>query len=234
MPDGPAAPAPQPLTSETAGIDAGMARKNRKAVTRKNRRILCFVDESGTAGAKNDQFSLGCVVVFASEAGRADKTFSDLLHKNVNEVHAAEWQPNTLKGLINRFANASTPESLLMVNRLCNGAEGKPAELYAMFLVETVKMVLKMFGKRQGMEKIGNVHVIVDENQHSTDRSFREVIDRAMGADGYFRAVEHVVVIDSKASRLLQLADVVAYARALVGRNVVSAAQLEEFGIHLT
>lgn len=48
-----------------------------------NKRILCFVDECGTAGAEG--FALGCVMAWARDCGRADKTFSDILEPNAGE-----------------------------------------------------------------------------------------------------------------------------------------------------
>ena len=200
--------------------------------TRKNRRVLCFVDECGTAGENG--FALGCVMVFAAEAGRADKAFSDLLERNANEIHASEWRIDVLKDLISRFAiSRRRPENLLMLNRLAQEQAEEPAELYGRALVETVKTGLKMFRKRGGIEKIGNVHVIADANQHNTRGAFRKIVDEAMNRDGHFRAVEHVAAIDSAASRLLQLADIVAYARALSGRRNMSEAELKRLGIHL-
>ncbi len=53
-----------------------------------------------------------------------------------------------------------------------------------------------------------------------------------MADGGYFKAVEHMAAIDSAASRLLQLADVVAGTHTLVGRKM-STAGLERCGIPL-
>lgn len=52
-----------------------------------NKRILCFIDECGTAGQNG--FALGCVMAWARECGKADKSLSDLLEPNANELHAS-------------------------------------------------------------------------------------------------------------------------------------------------
>lgn len=59
---------------------------------------------------------------------------------------------------------------------------------------------------------IGNVELIMDRNGHNTYPEFMDLIQFAMQEDGRFRAVEHVTQIDSAASRMLQLSDIVAYA----------------------
>src|SRR3546814_8948954 len=65
---------------------------------RLNKKVLCFVDEYGTAGTAS--FHLGAVFVLANEAGRLDKCFSDLLEPNANEVHAANMSDGYLQGLL--------------------------------------------------------------------------------------------------------------------------------------
>ena len=55
---------------------------------RLNKKILCFVDEHGTAGAGD--LYLGAVFVFAREAGGIDKRFSDLLPASAKEIRAGD------------------------------------------------------------------------------------------------------------------------------------------------
>lgn len=52
-----------------------------------NKKVLCFIDEYGTAGTAS--FHLGAVFVMSNEADRFDKRFSDLLEPTANEIHAA-------------------------------------------------------------------------------------------------------------------------------------------------
>lgn len=67
---------------------------------RLNKKVLCFIDEYGTAGTA--PFHLGAVFVLASEAGRLDKGFSDLLEANANEIHAVNLTDAYLQGLLGR------------------------------------------------------------------------------------------------------------------------------------
>ena len=56
-------------------------------VERLNKKILCFLDEHGTAGAGN--LYLGAVFLFARDAGAIDKRFSDLLPASAKEIRAS-------------------------------------------------------------------------------------------------------------------------------------------------
>ncbi|MBB4276383.1 hypothetical protein [Rhizobium mongolense] len=84
-------------------------------MTRLNKKILCFVDEYGTAG--NQGFALGCAILWAHECGKADKAFSDLLPASVNEIHAANWSKPQLQGIMSRFAQTEMPNSIRMLNK---------------------------------------------------------------------------------------------------------------------
>lgn len=78
-------------------------------------KVLCFVDEFRTAG--DDGFALGCVMVWARDCGRVDRTFSDLLEPYVNEVHAADMANSHLQCPLGRFAQRDSPGSLNTFNR---------------------------------------------------------------------------------------------------------------------
>ncbi|MFV3464732.1 DUF3800 domain-containing protein, partial [Mycobacterium tuberculosis] len=69
---------------------------------------------------------------------------------------------------------------------------------------------------------------------HNDHASFAAELERARRDDGRFRGVNRVVRLDSAASRLLQLADVVAYARKWIVAEEFNARGLRErFGIEL-
>ena len=77
-----------------------------------------------------------------------------------------------------------------------------------------------------------NVQVSVDLNQHYSGETFQEVVRQAKDSHGYFQAVESVAAIDSAASRLLQLADIVAYSRTWIDRGRTNSGNLErQYGI---
>ncbi len=115
-------------------------------------------------------------------------------------------------------------------------ARGGPAPiLYAAAVVETAKAGLTRF-KRDvlGRGTIGNVDGITDVNHHNGHPAFEAEIERAQREDGRFRGVNRVSRLDSAASRLLQLADVVAYSRKWIVSAELNAAGLRErFGIQL-
>lgn len=198
-----------------------------------NKKIFCFVDEYGTAGVGD--LYLGAVFVMAREAGRVDKCFSDLLEPNANEIHAVDLADGYLQGLMQRFWLAVPPGRLIMINRKIGMKSGQPPVLYAQALIETVKIGLKRF-RTDVLDRttIGNVEVITDANQHNGHPAFAAEIIKARSSDGVFRAVNQVVRLDSAASRLLQLADTVAYSRKwILGKEMNAAGLRERFGIQI-
>ncbi|NSZ03173.1 DUF3800 domain-containing protein [Agrobacterium tumefaciens] len=196
-------------------------------MTRLNKKILCFVDEYGTAG--NQGFALGCAILWAHECGKADKAFSDLLPASVNEVHAANWSKPQLQGIMSRFAQTEMPSSIRMLNKASDVFVGERPEIYARALVETVKVAVKRFrGGNQVGQQINNVEIIIDINEQNSHPRFAEMIARARENDGLFKSVTRVVAIDSAVSRMLQLADVVAHSRAWINNGEVNAKGLRE------
>lgn len=199
---------------------------------RLNKKVLCFIDESGTAGA--GPFQLGAVFVLASEAARLDKAFSDLLPADANEVHAVRMNDGYLQGLLDRLCAGAQLERVMMINQQFAQRPGEAAEVYAQAVVETVKVGMKRFRTVLGRESVDNVDVITDVNHHNDHPTFDAHMARARESDGRFRGVNRVVRLDSGASRLLQLADVVAYARRWIIAGDVNAQGLRDrFGIHL-
>jgi hypothetical protein len=200
---------------------------------RLNKKVLCFIDEYGTAGVGD--LYLGAVFVMAAEAGRIDKCLSDLLEPSANEIHAAEMAEAYLQSLMQRFWMAAPPDRVVMINRKLGVRSGPPPVLYAQALIETVKVGLKRFRTDVlGQTTIGNVEVITDANHHNGHPAFAAEIAKAQAGDGIFRAVNHVVRLDSAASRLLQLADLVAHSRKwIVGAELNAAGLRDRFGIRI-
>ena len=196
-------------------------------MARLNKKVLCFVDEYGTAG--EDGFALGCVMVWARECGKIDKAFSDLLPPTVNEVHAVNWSNNHLQGLLGRFAQTEAPGSLIMLNKTADVTGASRSEIYVRAVIETVKSGMKRFGNAQGIrETLGNVEVITDANEQNGGAEFFRMIEEARLHDGRFKGVTRVIPLDSAASRVLQLADVVAYSRSWVNKAEMNARGLSE------
>lgn len=197
-----------------------------------NKKVLCFIDESGTAGSGS--FQLGAVLVLAREAGRLDKTFSDLLPADANEVHAVKMANGYLQSLLDRLRAGADFDRVVLINQHFQGRPGTPPVVYAQAVVETVKIGMKRFRSVLGRDSVGNVDVITDVNQHNDHPDFDAEMERARRDDGRFRGVNRVVRLDSGASRLLQLADVVAYARRWIVDGEMNAQGLrEKYGIDL-
>jgi hypothetical protein len=197
-----------------------------------NKKVLCFIDEHGTAGEPG--FALGAVLVWAHACGKCDKAFSDILPSSVNEVHASQWSTGGLQSILALHAQTITPNSVLMINKLGGTVGRDRPEVYANALIDTVKVGLKLLSKAQRISKIGNVDIITDVNDQNSHRNFDLVIERARKQDGLFKAVNRVVCMDSAASRMLQLADVVAYSRTWINNGEENAKGLRnKYGIAL-
>ena len=199
---------------------------------RLNKKVLCFVDEYGTAG--KETLHLGAVLVFAREAGRLDKRFSDLLEPSANEIHAVELQDGYLQGLLHKFWAAVPRERVVMLNQKFAAQGGEAPVLYAQAVIEIVKIGLKRFCTVLDCSTINNVDIITDVNQHNDHPLFMKELERAQQDDGRFRGVNRIALIDSAASRLLQLADVVAHSRKWVVAGERNAQGLRDnYGIEL-
>jgi hypothetical protein len=198
-----------------------------------NKKVLCFIDEYGTAGAGD--LYLGAVLVLARDAGRLDRVFTSLLEANANEIHAAAMGDGYLQGLLFRFHEAAPTDRIVLINQKVAQREGAAPILYAQAVVEAVKVGLKRFQKDVlGRETIGNVEVITDQNHQNDHADFRAEIERSQAHDGRFKGVNRVVTIDSAASRLLQVADVVAYSRKWVISGDINAKALRiRYGIQM-
>jgi len=197
-----------------------------------NKKVLCFIDESGTAGS--GPFQLGALFVPARDAGRLDKAFSDLLPSDANEVHAVRLSNGYLQGLLDRLRAGADLDHVVMINQQFQARSGTPPVVYAQAVVETVKIGMKRFRKVLGRDSVSNVDVITDVNQHNDHPDFDAEMERARKDDGRFRGVNRVVRLDSGASRLLQLVDVVAYARRWIVDGEMNAQGLrEKYGIDL-
>jgi hypothetical protein len=199
----------------------------------RNKKVLCFIDEYGTAGTK--QFCLGAVFVLAREAGRADRCFSGLLENNANEIHAADMDDGYLQGLLRRFWSEAPKDRIVLINNTFPQSKVSAPMIYAQAVVETVKIGLKRFQKDVlGRSTIGNVEVITDRNHQNNHPKYHSEISKSQAHDGRFKGVNHVVASDSAAFRLLQLADIVGYSRKWVNEGSIRAQALRDiYGIQM-
>ena len=198
-----------------------------------NKKILCFVDECGTAG--DPGFALGCVMAWARDCGRADKLLSDLLEPTAKEIHASQLNSRYVQGLLARYSQVDTPEGMVMMNRLGTVTTGSRPEIYARNVIETVKTAVGQFRKANELRGVvGNVDLILDVNNHNGDPVFDTILGEARKNDGRFKAINRIDRIDSAASRLLQLSDMVAYSRTWMTGGEENAAGLHRtYGIRV-
>jgi len=186
-----------------------------------NKKILVFIDEFGTAG--KTELYLGAVFIPAAEAGRLDKIFSDLLPETSNELHAVNLSPYFVEAILARLHQLKPSENLLMLNRRATNKGGSASQIYADAVIELVKIGMRRYRTqvrsvqiKQPNGGLNNIELILDRNSQNTDPAFDGVIMQARQTGGQFRGVNHVACIDSAASRLLQLADLVASTRKWV------------------
>ncbi|MDZ5453902.1 DUF3800 domain-containing protein [Labrys sp. ZIDIC5] len=198
-----------------------------------NKKVLCFIDEYGQAGT--EIFYLGAVFVLARDAGRLDKCFSDLLEPNANEIHAVDLDDRYIQGLMQRFWAEAPQKKAVLINQKIPYRVGEAPVLYAQGVVETVKIGLKRFQRDVlGRATIGNVDVITDVNQHNEHPLFDSELRRSQEHDGRFKGVNRITRVDSAASRLLQLSDLVAYSRKWIVAGDLNAVGLRErYGIQM-
>jgi len=198
-----------------------------------NKKILFFIDEFGTAGV--DDLYFGGVVALAKDTGRLDKCFSDQLEANAKEIHAVTMRDEYLKDLMMRFKQSASQVHFILINRSVGNRQVPAPVIYAQGLIETVKVGLKLFRKEVlKSTHINNVEVIVDINQHNSHPDFENEISREVSKDREFHPVNHVARIDSAASRMLQIADIVAYSRKFVVNRDLNAEQLKrDYGVHI-
>ncbi|NTT88532.1 DUF3800 domain-containing protein [Tabrizicola fusiformis] len=192
----------------------------------KNKRIICFVDETGSAG--DDQFSLGLVMAFAADVARVDKMFSDLLPVGFNEFHANRHDNDFVRTTIAAFQDRSADTSVMLFSHYKPDLrEACKETTYAKSLIEAVKASTKKFRSSHKVgPQINNIDVIVDACEHNVGPIFQQRIASAIAEDGIFRGVNRVVPLDSSISRLIQLADAVAYMRHLSQTGAVPAREL--------
>ena len=182
---------------------------------RRNKKVLCFIDEFGTAGA--GELYLGAVMLSAAAAGRIDKRFSDLLEPSAAELHAVRLDPAYVQSLLERLHQIPGAAEMLLVNRKVTHTAGHGPEIYAHAVVELVTIAAGLYKREVAPRRdLNNIDLLLDQNHHNTHPAFDRVIARAREGRGQFRGVNGVARIDSAASRLLQLADLVASVRKWV------------------
>lgn len=200
---------------------------------RLNKKVLCFIDEYGTAG-KSDLY-FGIAIAKATDVSKIDKVFSDTLNKSAGEIHSVNLSDDYLKSLLLKLRQDVVSERLVLVNYKTSSHIGPPETLYAKGVIESVKVSIKIFRDTILKKRaINNVDLILDINNHNAHESFDKEINIAKENEGLFKAVNNVSKIDSAASRLLQIADMTAYSRKFILNENINAQQLRvHYGIQI-
>lgn len=188
------------------------------------KRFLLFVDETGSPG--DIGFALGAVLVPASHAPRVDHLIG-LLWNSPRELHAAESAKLRILTLLSKVLLGNNDVLAFCFNESPNPSHSRD-EAYASALINCTKMALKKGSRYFAPAKLNNVMLILDANQTHVSKSFRIQINDALATDNKFKAVKSVPAIDSKASRLLQLADCVAYIRHLIKTKKLTPQKAED------
>lgn len=195
---------------------------------------MCLVDETGTACM--DDFALGLVFTYANSAAKFDKEFSDLLPAGSGEFHANKWDDSGVLSVLTSFADKVEKFPFEMYNFQRSYRHITcPQTYYATALVEAVKACGKDFRRQHvGADIINNIHIMVDANSQNTGEIFASHIAKHKKDDGIFRGVSSVTPLDSSVSRLLQVADGVAYSRKFILNKTIRSETLKkEYGIKL-
>ncbi len=193
---------------------------------RLNKKILVCVDESGTPG--DVDFMLGVVAVASRHAGLIGNTFIDLRGGLGGEAHAADLSTEAGRSLLRSTKAALAEYPFVTLNVSASHHEGNREEVYAKGVVEAVKVAILRYGRAAGLQSVGNVELILDRNGMNETGTFRGRMSDAQQSDGRFRGVSHVAALDSAAVPLLQIADLVAYARRWRDAGAVNAQLLEQ------
>ncbi|EIE48597.1 hypothetical protein C357_23205 [Citreicella sp. 357] len=171
-------------------------------------------------------------MAFASDVAKADKMFSDLLPRGFNEFHANTHGRTFVRGTIKTFSDQAAETSLRMYSHFKPDLrdEDCPQTSYARSLIEAVKAASKTFRRTHKAigQQINNIDVLVDMSEHNTGPIFKGIVQDAMMTDGLFRGVNSVVAIDSSVSRMIQLADAIAYLRHLAIKGEISNKELDQ------
>lgn len=179
-------------------------------IVRTNKRILVFADESFVQGT--DQFSIGVIVVAASDLPAIESRVLFRFGNNVGELHSAQQSTAFTREILDELSSSvigSKSIRMLIVGRV--GSDRIQA--YAIAFREIVVAALKRYKtKVLNRSIINNADLYMDEvSQIEFDEILGKVNALREASANQFRAVRKIVLVDSVVSRSLQFADAVAY-----------------------
>lgn len=199
---------------------------------RKNRKILVFGDEFVTKSAKGaNVYGFGLLICDATVAAKLDAHVVHGLPRGVGEIHSTQWSEDTLVGVLESIQEHTDARQTVLLHK-AGTVTGTTPNAYARNLVAALMTGLHRFKRKiKGWDYINNVELVLDRCDANEHPDFGAHL-RASQATGITRAIEHCQVIDSCASRLLQVADVIAYANSLRASGVTTRRLEEDCGIY--
>ena len=195
-------------------------------MTRLNKKVLCFVDESGTPGRAD--FMLGAVAVHARDVSVAESLLLAQRPVGAGEIHATDVEGIVARRLLQELKDATADRRMVLLNKRGAHHPGSQHEVYVAATVEIVKVAIKRFASLHRIREIGNVELILDRNGINSSIECQLAFEKARRDDGRFRAVAHIAAVDSGAARFLQVADLVAYARRWCDQGEIDARRLRD------
>lgn len=179
-----------------------------------DKKVLLFADEHGTPGETD--FGFGFVCVRARDAQRVSFGFERYLSKQRSSEFRSANLPPTRRAEIVRAVHENLDDSVSVSFSVSKApaqrasdfqSDGTRKGLYLGFFEQACRRTLAALQRGGKFGRMDNVELIVDRNSLNEDTAFQTGL---LAEYGRLRAVRHVAVIDSAASRLLQLSDAVA------------------------
>lgn len=179
-----------------------------------DKKVLLFADEHGTPGETG--FGFGFVCVRARDAQKVSAGFERYLtEQQTSEFRSANLPAHRRTEIVrsvlsNLGGSVSASFSITRASPSrseLEAGDGIRRKLYLNCFEYACRRTVAALQRSGRFGRMNNVELIVDRNSLNETMEFPVSLRRE---DGRLRGVRHVAVIDSAASRLLQLADAVA------------------------
>lgn len=192
-----------------------------------NKKILLFADEHGRP--EKDVFTFGIVVCPALLNAKIDTHVTQRLPASAGEIHSSDWDKNALINVLKSLRTHQESNYVTMVNYNRRRNSKTNVETYSNTLIEAARTAINKFKLSYAKELkkyhddnsgffINNIEMIVDRCDYNETDEFKDIMKKHL-ATGNGKSISHFEVIDSCASRMLQIADVVAYSRNLISSS---------------
>lgn len=194
-----------------------------------------FIDESGDICGDNP-FYIGVLICPTAICGFLDTHITKNLPNGFGEIHGNRLKSQTIINILENIKTFNRINEVTMLNMVFTKKQkskysdiGNTAS-YAKFIAAASQAALGLHKKNTRKESINNVELVIDHCEMCKDDNFRKIIDQEIQtSSGHFKAIRDYKTLDSSASRILQVADLVTYIRRIDGINNIE----ERFRISL-